>query len=150
LDSSGLSILVAAVPGAAGRLRDILAGHRVLCPATYAKATLALSREQFALAVFGVYFDESRMFELLSYARASAKNCSTPVVCVLGIRGRLSDPVIRCLEQTISSMPLTTFLNLAAIPDDRAGNAVVRGFLEGQLLAQPASSDAPPQDRAVT
>jgi hypothetical protein len=127
---------VAAVPIAAERLRSILSGHRVFCPVDYHEAKEALSREQYALAIFGVYFDESRMFELVSFARASAANRDTPIVAVLGIRGRLSDLIIRALEQTINSMPGTRFLDLAAIPDDRDGNASVRRILDGYLLPE--------------
>ena len=140
---AALPILVAAVPIAAARLRSILPSDRVLCAASYHEARQQLSRERYALAILGVYFDESRMFDLLSFARTSATNRDTPVVCVLGIRGRLSDVVVRSLEHTINSMPLAAFLNLAAIPDDAGGNASVRRFLDSYLLpsAGPAQLD---------
>jgi len=127
---------VAAVPIAAERLRSILSGHRVFCPVNYHEAKEALSREQYALAIFGVYFDESRMFDLVSFTRGSAANRDTPIVAVLGIRGRLSELIVRSLEQTINSMPLTTFLNLTVIPDDPGGNASVREFLDRYLLPE--------------
>jgi len=131
-------IFVATVPVAAQRLRAILAGHRVYCAEKYADAAHALSRERYALAILGVYFDESRMFDVLAHARASAKNATTPVVCVVGIRGRLSHLLIRSLEQTLNAMPRTAFLNLAAIPDDPGGNAFVRRFLYSYLAPRPA------------
>ena len=104
----------------------------MLCARTFEEAKQALSAEQFALAVLGVYFAESRMFDLLALARGSASNRDTPIVCVLGLRG-LSDLLIRSLEQTINSMPRTAFLNLAAIPDDANGNVFVRSFLDRYL-----------------
>ena len=133
MDSTPQPILVATVPVAAERLRAILAGHRVYCARHYAGATRLLSREQFSLAILGVYFAESRMFDLLSFARGSARNARTPVACVVGMRGRLSPLAIRSLEQTLNAMPRTWFLNLAAVPDDAAGNATVLSFLESLL-----------------
>ena len=126
-------ILVATVPLAAVRLRRILDGYVVDCPPSYVEATRALSRDAYALAILGVYFDESRMFDLLSHARASPKNATTPVVCVSGVRGKLSAIVLRSLEQTLTAMPRTSFLNLAAIADDPDGNAFVRRFLDSVL-----------------
>jgi hypothetical protein len=49
------------------------------------------------------------------------------------MRGRLSPLAIRSLEQTLNAMPRTWFLNLAAVPDDAAGNATVLSFLESLL-----------------
>jgi hypothetical protein len=142
------SIFVATVPLAAERLRAILAGRRVYCARKYADAARALSRERYALAILGIYFDESRMFDVLAHARGSAKNANTPVVCVLGMRGRLSRLLIRSLEQTLNAMPRTTFLNLAAIPDDPDGNAFVRSFLASHLA--PRAAPQSPQDLVVT
>lgn len=136
VDSLNLPIFVATVPVAAKRLRGILAGYRVRCPMNYAQAIDLLSREAFALAVMGVYFDASRMFDLISFARGSIKNARTPIACVLGVRGDLSPLAIRSIEQTVNAMPRTRFLNLAAIPDDLAGNAEVRQFLESLLAAR--------------
>jgi hypothetical protein len=136
VDSSRLPILVATVPVAAERLRRIFATHRVACPATYDEAARLITQKQFSLAVLGVYFAGSRMFDLLSCVRGSAKNRRTPIACVVGLRGDLSPLVIRSLEQTVSAMPRSSFLNLAAIPDDPAGNEMVLSFLSS-LLATP-------------
>jgi hypothetical protein len=136
---SGSSIFVATVPAAAERLRRIFAGYRVVSVITFAEAKQALSRDKFALGILGVYFGESRMFELLSFARGSLVNRDTPIVCVLGVRGGLSNATIRSLEQAVNSLPGSVFMNLVAIPDDEPGNALVRGYLEGFLRAPEAS-----------
>jgi hypothetical protein len=139
---TGPSIFVATVPTAAERLRRILAGHRVVAVMTLAEARQTLSREKFALAILGVYFEESRMFELLSFAKGSVMNRDTPVVCVLGMRGTLSDATIRSLEQAVNSIRGSVFLNLIAIPDDGPGNKLVRRYLERVLRARDASGAA--------
>jgi hypothetical protein len=139
---TGPSIFVATVPAAAERLCRILAGHRVVSVMTLAEARQTLSREKFSLAILGVYFEESRMFELLSFAKGSVMNRETPVVCVLGRRGALSAATIRSLEQAVNSIRGSVFLNLIAIPDDAPGNKLVRRYLERVLRAAPAASGA--------
>ena len=128
------SVLVAAIPAAAQRLCRLLPDCRLVVPATLGEAQAALAREQFALAVLGVYFAESRMFDLLSFTRSSALNRDVPVVCLLGARGRLSTLTVRLLEETVNAMPGCRFVDLTAIPDDAAGNAEVRARLMDCLL----------------
>lgn len=130
---SSRPVLVAAIPEAAERIGRLLPDQRVVCPATLAEAQAALARERFAFAVMGVYFAESRMFDLMSFARASALNRDVPILCVLGVRRRISDLTVHLLQETIDGMSGCAFLNLSAIPDDEAGNALVRRILMGYL-----------------
>jgi hypothetical protein len=139
---TGPGIFVATVPAAAERLRRILAGHRVVSVVTLAEAKQALSSEKFALAILGVYFEESRMFELLSFAKGSIMNRDTQVVCVLGKRGALSDATLRSLEQAVNSIRGSVFLNLVAIPDNMPGNVLARRYFERFLRAAGASGAA--------
>jgi hypothetical protein len=127
-------ILVATVPQAAERLSRVFGGA-VLTVETFEEAALALSQERFSLVIVGVYFADSRMFELLSFARGSLANRATPIVCVLGIRGDLAPGLIRSVANTVNSMEGCVFYNLAAVPDDEAGNAEVRAFVETFLVS---------------
>jgi hypothetical protein len=122
-------VLVAAIPAAAERLCRLLSDQRVVSPATLPEAQAALARERFALAVMGVHFAESRMFDLISYARASALNRDVRIVCVLGVRRNISPLTVHLLQETIDAMPGCVFLNLVAIPDHEGGNVLVRGTL---------------------
>jgi len=106
-----------------------------------AEATSALRGEAFRLAVFGLYFDESRMFELIPIARAAALNRATPIVCVHGVRGRLTRAALRGIEETVRSMGCD-WLDIAAIEDDAAGQAALRQALLRQLPAPPPSPAA--------
>ena len=126
-------MLVAAIPAAAERLSRLLLGHRLVRPVNIAEAQAALSRESFALALMGVHFDESRMFDLISSARASALNRDVPIVCVLGVRRKMSSLTVHLLEETINGMAGCQFLNLTVIADDETGNALVRGMLGEHL-----------------
>jgi hypothetical protein len=126
-------VLLAAVPVAVERLCRLLPDQRTVCPATLAEAQVLLARERFALAILGVHFDESRMFDLISYARASALNRGVPIVCVLGVRRKLSSLTVHLLEETINGMAGCRFLDLTGIADDVTGNALVRGMLMDYL-----------------
>jgi hypothetical protein len=130
------AVLVATIPAAAERLSRLLLGHRLVCPVDLAEAQAALSRERFALALMGVHFDESRMFDLVSSARASVLNRDVPIICVLGVRRKMSKLTVHLLQETISGMSGCQFLNLTVIADDEAGNARVRAMLAEHL--QPA------------
>ena len=134
-------VLVAAVPAAAERLCRLLSDQRVVCPATLAEARAALASERFAFAVMGVFFDQMRMFDLIAIARASALNRDMPIVCVLGVRRRLAALTVRLLEETVNALPKCMYLNLSAIPDTEAGNALVRrrlkAFLDGEVDGTP-------------
>jgi hypothetical protein len=122
-------VLVAAIPVAVERLCRLLPDQRTVCPANLAEAQAALARERFALAIMGVHFDDSRMFDLISYARASSLNRSVPIVCVLGVRRKLSSLTVHLLQETINGMAGCQFHNLTVIADDDVGNALVRGVL---------------------
>jgi hypothetical protein len=122
-------VLIAAIPAAAERLCRLLPDQRTVCPASLAEARAALARERFALAIMGVHFDESRMFDLMSHARASALNRSVPIICVLGVRRKMSRLTVHLLQETINGMAGCQFLNLTEIADDDTGNARVRGVL---------------------
>ena len=126
-------VLVAAIPVAVERLCRLLPDQRTVCPANLAEAQVALARERFALAIMGVHFDQSRMFDLISYARASALNRDVPIVCVLGVRRKMSKLTVRTLQGTINGMSGCRFLNLTEIADDDAGNALIRGILTEYL-----------------
>jgi hypothetical protein len=126
-------VLVAAIPVAVERLCRLLPDRRTVCPANLAEAQVALARERFALAIMGVHFDGSRMFDLISHARASALNRDVPIVCVLGVRRKMSKLTVRTLQGTINGMSGCRFLNLTEIADDDAGNALIRGILTEYL-----------------
>ena len=73
------------------------------------------------------------MFDPLLHACAAPRTRRLQAVCAPGVRGKLSAIVLRSLEQTLTAMPRTSFLNLAAIPDDPDGNAFVRRYLYSVL-----------------
>jgi hypothetical protein len=127
-------IMLAVTPPVAARIERVLFDQSVKIVHDVEEARLTLRLESFRLAICGVYFDESRMFELIPAARSSRLNSDTPILCILGIRGRLSGATVRGLEETIRVMPGCSWLNVAAIPDDEAGNARLRDALLAHLI----------------
>jgi hypothetical protein len=139
-------ILIAAAPAAAKRLQGILAAYPMAVVQTVREAQDALAAERFTLAILGVYFDESRMFEVMSYARVGALNRDLPIVCVRGIPGNMSPTTLCMLQQTINALSGCEFLDLIAIADDDAGNALVLRRLTrhlGSALLQASPPDVP-------
>lgn len=133
-------ILVAVVPEAAVRIERALDGEELRIVRTVEEALLALRTDPFRLAILGVYFDESRMFELVPFARASRLNREMPILCVLGITRRLSAAAARGLEETVKAIGCG-WLDISAIPDHAAGNARLREALLSHLpTAAPPST----------
>jgi hypothetical protein len=126
--------MLAVVPPLAARIEHVLFDQSVRTVHDVEEAKLALRLESFRLAILGVYFDESRMFELIPYARASRANCATPILCLLEMRGRLSDATVRGLSETVQAMPGCSWLNVAPISDDEDGSARLRDALLDYLL----------------
>jgi hypothetical protein len=137
-------ILVATVPEATLRIQRALPDEALCIVRTIAEATRELRREAFRLAIFGLYFDESRMFELVSVARAAALNRGTPILCVHGNRRRVTSAALRGIEESVKTIGCT-WLDLAAIADDEAGRASLREELQNHLAAVPPSAaESPP------
>jgi hypothetical protein len=134
-----MAILVAAHPAAAARLRKVLAGHELTFVATVGEAQLALQRGHFPAIVLGVQFDESRMLRLFQHLR-SEKHLTTPVVCVIGIKGRLSGAAIDAFNKAARALGAQAVLDLTEFPDDERGNARLRGIIQAAMPASPSAS----------
>lgn len=109
-------ILVASAHAAYKRLFAILPGYDLRFVETLAEAQSALKADDFSLIMIGIYFEQSKMFELLRYIKSDRKYADIPVVCFRGIllSGTLtlnhSSSDVRRSERTLSSIspPLLT------------------------------------------
>jgi hypothetical protein len=138
-----MAILVAAHPAGALRLKKVLAGHELSFVSTMEEAEQVLERGRFLGILLGVQFDESRMLKLLERLR-SEKRLPIPVVCIIGIKGRLSEAAVNACKKAASALGAEAVLDLAHFPDDERGNARLRGTILSTMLAsRPASV---PQD----
>jgi hypothetical protein len=143
VQSATSSVFIAAVPTAAARLLRILTAYRPSVASSGADARSLIDSERFGLAILGVHFDGARMFELMSYIRASARNRDVPILCVLGVRGGISDSTLAMIQQTVEALGGCEFLDLSALPDDEARNALVLRRVARHLQAPPAPAPAP-------
>jgi DNA-binding NtrC family response regulator len=118
-------ILVAAHPAGMQRLEKVLAGYEVMFVETLEEARRVLDGERFCCLVLGVQFDESRMLGLLDHVR-SEKHLPTPVVCVIGIKGRLSRTALDAFDKAARALGAREVLDVTGFPDDEQGNRALR------------------------
>jgi DNA-binding NtrC family response regulator len=122
-------ILVAAHPAGVSRLKKVLEGHDLIVVNTLGEARQALKGQRFCCMVLGIQFDESRMLKLLEHVR-SEERVATPVVCVIGMRGRLSDAAIHAFDKAARALGAREVLDMIDFPDDERGNDRLRGIID--------------------
>ena len=120
-------ILVADVPQMDARYAAALAGWEIVFVRTMTQARLALAAARYNLVAIGVYFDDSRMFDLLRTVRGDRAHADVPIVCVRG-RAGFTAVSTRTLEITVKALAANEFVDLANFADD-AGNAELRAVV---------------------
>ena len=122
-------ILVADVPQMDERYSAAFAGCEVVFARTMAEARQALSAGSCAVVVTGVYFDDSRMFDLVRALRSHDVHAKLPIVCVRGRQG-FATVSTRTLEMTVRALAANDFLDLVQFADDATGNAALRAAVQ--------------------
>jgi CheY-like chemotaxis protein len=122
-------VLVAAHPAGIRRLEKVLAGRELMKVQTLDEARQALERQQFCCMILGIQFDESRMLKLLEHVR-SEERLHTPVVCVIGMKGRLSDAAIDAFDKAARALGAREVLDMTDFPDDDRGNGSLRQVID--------------------
>lgn len=105
--------------------------------ATLAEAE-AYSYEQADVIVCGLYFDESRMFDLLRYAQLHPTARTLPFFCVSAVENALSSTIRQGIEIACRALGGTTFIDLNRWTDEY-GAAHARARIR-QLIRQAATS----------
>jgi hypothetical protein len=109
-------ILVADVPPMDERYSAALGGWQVEFVRTLQEARQALRGARYDALAVGVYFDDSRMFDLLRLLRADARNAATPALCVRGRAGPASVSAY-WLETAVKALGAGEFVDLPAGED---------------------------------
>jgi DNA-binding NtrC family response regulator len=132
------NILVADTPDADRRIAAILPGYDLVFVRTLDQAQQALARAQFALVLIGVHFDESRMFDLLSYMRIAMPRL--PVVCCAMMQTQLSEAAMHDLTVAARELGAVDFIDMRqlASADYRTRNEFAERIIS-RLAAPPAS-----------
>jgi hypothetical protein len=127
-------ILLACAPEAYIRLFAILSGYELTFARTLTDAHAALKGGNFGLIMIGVYFDDSRMFELLSQVRSDGKYAEVPIVCFRGVLAAgKGTSATKDVEMSCKALGANAFLDLTAFPDDGYGNGAVRDSIKSLL-----------------
>jgi CheY-like chemotaxis protein len=112
-------ILVAAASDPRAILQRTLAGHELFCAETLDEAEQLLRERDFDLIVCTVYFDESRMFDLLRLAKDSPEWRQIPFVCARLRRHVLESPIaLEGVAFTCNALGAAAFLNVSDYPVD--------------------------------
>lgn len=105
-------VLVADVPEMDQRIRHCLPGHELVLVRTMREAMKTLRHDGFSLIVIGVLFDESRMFDLLTYVRSLSHYREAAVVCVQGSEMMMPESVMRTVDMAVKALGGTAFVDL--------------------------------------
>jgi DNA-binding response OmpR family regulator len=117
-------ILIADVPQMDVRYTAAFAGWEVAFARTVAEARQALRAARYDLVAIGVYFDDSRMFDLVRALRGDEAQRRVPIVCVRGRPG-FTAVTTRTLELTVKALAADELVDLVQFADDAAGNAAL-------------------------
>jgi CheY-like chemotaxis protein len=115
-------ILIASTEAAFSRIAGVLSAYRTRFVASFDDAVSALHSETFDLVMIGLYFDESRMFELLHYIKSDPVLERLPVLCFRGIvaadtRGRIR---LDAIDAACKAKGAHDFFDLPGLPDAQA------------------------------
>jgi response regulator of citrate/malate metabolism len=124
-----VKILVADVPEMDARYTAAFGGWEVSFVRTVAEARKLLAAAQHDLVAIGVYFDDSRMFDLVRVLRADRKYATVPIVCVRSRVGFMNVST-ETLETTAKALGADVFLDLVHFADDHSTNQALRGAVE--------------------
>jgi hypothetical protein len=103
-------LLVAAHPECLRAIRDALRGDFDLTVCTTLEAVKWRLAEHHDLILCGIYFDESRMFDLLRYA--GMETSQRPVVCINSIGPPLNAMVYQAVEIATRALGAHAFVDL--------------------------------------
>lgn len=123
-----MRILVADVPQMDSRYTVALEGWEIAFVRTMGEARQALAAARHDLVAIGVYFDDSRMFDLIRALRAERAYRRLPIVCVRGRKG-FTAVSSRTLALSLHELGVDEFIDVLDC-DDGAARAALRGAVE--------------------
>jgi PleD family two-component response regulator len=132
-------ILVAASPEPRAIVERILAGHELFFAETLSQAVKLLGDRTFDLIICTIAFDETKMFELLGFAKSTPDWKLIPFVCA-----RVRDYVVRSQSAraaaafTSRQLGAAAFLDIANYPADPEQG--MRDAIEGILKTMSRSA----------
>jgi DNA-binding NtrC family response regulator len=142
------NVLIADVPELEDVFRSCFGlAHDVTYVPSYADAMDAISASRFDLIVVGMHFDESRMFDVIRFARLQGRNRDTPIVAVRGTPSDFSDGTREAIEHAVEALGGNAFIEFDLEPEslEEACRAVEK-YLPGSA---PSAAETRGQDDRV-
>ena len=127
-------ILMAGTRSLRDRLAPVLEGHELVWVERLEQAVERFERENFAMVIAGVQFDDSQMFELLERLRSGEKHPRVPIVCALTARHDLSRVLVKGLDHAVKALMANAFLDLDNYSEDEKGNGRLRRIIDYLIL----------------
>lgn len=116
-------VLVAAPEGAQKTLRRLFAGCEADFFDDYDLAAASLRRRNYAVAIVGLQFAESRMFDFVREARAA--DPTLRIVCIVGTRSHLKEASRRSLRTALQSLGVEGLLDFTRSQLDPADAGLI-------------------------
>lgn len=107
-----LNILVAEVPGVIPLVQEAWQDHFRLTFCCSMQEAECLLAKHFDVIVCGTHFAESKMFELLRYAKESPVSCETPILCVRVLDGELDSSAFQGISLATAALGAAGFVDL--------------------------------------
>src|SRR5438270_10275148 len=115
------SVLIADVPELEDVFRSCFGlAHDVTYVPSYAEAMDAISGSRYDLIVVGMHFDESRMFDVIRFARLHGRNRDTPIVAVRGMPSDFSEGTHNAIGHAVEALGGNGFIEFELEPESLA------------------------------
>lgn len=130
--------MAAVTPPSLRILRPMIAGRCQVIPAYTMQVAMELVRDRIQLVVCSLHFDESRMFDLLSYMRIAVPRL--PVVCCCMMPTQLSEAAMHDLTVAARELGAVDFVDMREVAKaDYGTRDALAERIISRLAAAPAS-----------
>jgi CheY-like chemotaxis protein len=108
--------------------------HELVVVTTMSQAATVLRDQVFDLIIIDLYFDESRMFDLMHLARSISKSADKPIICIGSRSGRMHRPVNDGLDFTVRALGAWMFLDVHNYNQTKDPRAAILRVIERCLI----------------
>jgi hypothetical protein len=113
-----MRVLIAAAPESKLPIQNFLSEEFTLSFANSMVEVMEQPYLEIDFIVCGLYFDESRMFDFLRYAKLDLQAQKVPFICVNAIRGALSPTLRQSVDIACRALGAATFIDLCYWQDE--------------------------------
>lgn len=135
-------VMVAATPESAPVAMRALQGHYEAHICTSLAMARGILAERVDAILCGIYFAESKMFDLLHLVKANEQNKSAPFLCVKANEGILSPVLLQSIEMASKTLGADSFVDLSEwrkTLGDEAAYARLQQMIDRLIDRQPCT-----------